>query len=56
MGELGDTLIRPVILLVVHIRLACGGEQAVVWPVVSLRQAYPSQREGTLCSPDDTTE
>ena len=29
MGESGDTLIRPVILLVVHVRLARGGEQAV---------------------------
>ena len=25
MGESGDALIRPVILLVVHVRLACGG-------------------------------
>ena len=29
MGESSDILIRPVILLVVHARLACGGEQAV---------------------------
>ena len=29
MGESGDALIRPIVLLVVHVRLACGGEQAV---------------------------
>ena len=31
MGESGEALVHLVILLVVHVRLACGGEQAVVW-------------------------
>ena len=37
MGESGDALIRPVILLVVHVRLACGGGQAMLCGASSRR-------------------
>ena len=37
MGESGDARICPVILLVVHVRLACGNEQAVLCGASSRR-------------------
>ena len=67
MGESGDILIRPVILLVVNVRLARGSEQAVlcgassrraackVWPSVEPRQHGASQwdRWDQCCGADD---
>ena len=48
MGECGDALVRPVILLVVHVRLTYGGEQAVLCGASSRRCKEASF---WLCSP-----
>ena len=48
MGESGDALVRPVILLVVHVRLTYGGEQAVLCGASSRRCKEASF---WLCSP-----